>query len=72
MDIATAMLEQGKYENVKRLINVLKSEDPKLGGEKFQSRFQELSERSFENLTKTSKISQNLELEPASGLKEKK
>jgi len=45
LDIASAMFEQGKYENVKDLINALKMEDPNLGGEEFKFRFQALNDQ---------------------------
>ena len=60
LDIAKAMLEQGKYENVKSLVNGLKAEDPNLGGELFKSQFQELEEQCSEDLVNPSRASQIL------------
>jgi len=60
LDIAKAMFEQGKYENVRSLVNGLKAEDPNLGGELFKSQFQELGERCSEDLDNPNRVSQNL------------
>ncbi|MCF6147255.1 MAG: tetratricopeptide repeat protein [Candidatus Kuenenia sp.] len=51
LDIASAMFDQGKYENVKDLINVLKTEDPNLGGEEFKSHFQTLNDLCRNSIT---------------------
>lgn len=71
LDIAKAMFEQGKYENVKNLIDGLVTEDPNMGGENLKSQFQELGERCSEDLANPGKVSQNLGLEETSSLKDK-
>lgn len=58
LDIANALLDQGKYENVKSLIDNLKAEDINLGGEKFKSQFRELGERCLSNLADSNRIGQ--------------
>lgn len=58
LDIARTMFEQGKFENVKNLIDGLHAEDPNFGGEMFKSQFQELGEKCLEDLAKSDRISQ--------------
>ncbi|MFN3531710.1 MAG: HEAT repeat domain-containing protein [Candidatus Brocadia sp.] len=60
LDIARTMLEQGKFENVKNLIDGLHAEDPNFGGETFKSQFQELGEKCLEDLAKSGRVSQIL------------
>ena len=45
LDIVKVVLEQGRYDDAKGFIDILKSEDPNLGGEKFLSQFLALQER---------------------------
>lgn len=45
LDIVKVVLEQGKYDDAKGFIDILKAEDPNLGGEKFISQFLALQER---------------------------
>jgi len=45
LDIVKVVLEQGKYDDAKGFIDILKAEDPNLGGEKFMSQFLALQER---------------------------
>ncbi|MDN3514653.1 MAG: HEAT repeat domain-containing protein [Candidatus Brocadia sp.] len=59
LDIAKAMYEQGKYENVKNLVDGLRAEDPNMGGEMLKSQFQELGERCAEDLANSGRVSQS-------------
>ena len=45
LDIVKVVLEQGKYDDAKGFIDILKAEDPNLGGGKFMSQFLALQER---------------------------
>ena len=66
LDIVNVMIEQGKYENVKNLIDSFKAEDTNLGGNNFKPQFQRLSELCLAELSNTKTISQNLESERSS------
>lgn len=72
LDIANAMLEQGKYENVKSLIDGLQIEDPNLGGDEFKQSFQRLKAFSIRELFDSKAVSQKLELEESSNVGNKK
>lgn len=72
LDIAKAMFEQERYENVKSLIDGLKAEDPTFGGEHFKTSFQELGKQCSENLVHPDKVSQKLGSQEMSNLQEKK
>ncbi len=71
LDIARIMFEQGKYANVKILVDSLKVEDPNLGGESFKSQFEELAERGSDDSDNPGKVSQILEPAQASVFQDK-
>lgn len=61
LDIARGIFEQGKYENVKNLVDTLKAEDPNLGGESLKHQFLELVARCPDDAGNPSRVSQILE-----------
>lgn len=71
LDIARIIFEQGKYENVKNLVDSLKAEDPNLGGESFKPHFQELVERCTEDSNNPSRVTQIIESEQTSAFQDK-
>ncbi|WKZ14189.1 MAG: HEAT repeat domain-containing protein [Candidatus Jettenia caeni] len=72
LDIANAMFEQGKYENVKSLIDGLQVEDPNLGGSEFKQNFQSLKDVSVRELFNSKTVSQKSELEESLNVENKK
>lgn len=71
LDIAKAMAEQGKYEDVQGLIDGLKGEDPNFGGELFKPQFQALREQCSKDMVNPNRISQHLGSEATSGARDK-
>ncbi|MEP9412364.1 MAG: HEAT repeat domain-containing protein [Candidatus Brocadia sp.] len=57
LDVAMTMFEQGRFENVKNLIDGLYAEYPDFGGEPFRTRFQELREKCLEALANFDRVS---------------
>ncbi|NUN24226.1 MAG: hypothetical protein HUU09_12300, partial [Candidatus Jettenia caeni] len=72
LDIANAMFEQGKYENVKSLIDGLQVEDLNLGGSEFKQNFQSLKDVSVRELFNSKTVSQKSELEESLNVENKK
>ena len=72
LDIANAMFEQGKYENVKSLLDNFRTEDPNFGGEEFKQGFQRLLERCLAELTNPKAVSHNADLDLTAGIDDKK
>ncbi len=72
LDIANAMFEQGKCENVKGLLDGFRTEDPNFGGEEFKQGFQKLHEQCLAELANPKTLSQNAELEHSVNSDDKK
>ena len=72
LEIANDMVEQGKYDTVKSLIDNLTAEDPNLGGNELKPQFQKLKELCAVELSATKTVSQNEESEHLSHPEDKK
>jgi len=72
LEIANDMVEQGKYDTVKSLIDNLMAEDPNLGGNELKPQFQKLRELCVLELSATKTASQNEEPERLSHPQDKK
>lgn len=72
LEITNDMVEQGKYDTVKSLIDNLIAEDPNLGGNEFKPQFQKLKELCAVELSATKTASQNEESEHLSHPEDKK
>ena len=72
LDIVNIMIEHGKYENVKNLIDSFKAEDVNVGGNNFKPQFQKLSELCAAELSNTKTITQNLDSGQTSSTEDKR
>jgi len=72
LEIANDMVEQGKYDTVKSLIDNLIAEDPNLGGNELEPQFQKIRELCALELSATKTASQNEESEHLSHPEDKK
>lgn len=69
LDIAMTMFEQGRFENVKNLIDGLQTEDPNFGGEPFRTQFQKLREKCMDGLANFDRVSRISGAEQTSGFR---
>lgn len=72
LEISNDMVEQGKYDTVKSLIDNLIAEDPNLGGNELKPQFQKLRELCVLELSATKTASQNEESKHLSHPEDKK
>ncbi|HHT9145976.1 MAG: HEAT repeat domain-containing protein [Candidatus Brocadiaceae bacterium] len=72
LEISNDMVEQGKYDTVKSLIDNLIAEDPTLGGNELKPQFQKLRELCVLELSATKTASQNEESKHLSHPEDKK